>query len=161
MLGCVLTVVGAFSELRARNLFLPPLILFAGIALAEWRIAALLALCLAVVALCVNVLHIKDRIYAKTFPVFAETAAFLARSDIGDEYWLHIARIKRGFIIGISYEEEVDGSQRPAQTRWKEVFSTYEVAEAELLERLEWLARQGGEQTPNLSIERTSPARAG
>lgn len=119
--------------------------------LIEWKVLLGIVLFIACLTLFGVGLNLRERLYAKNYPVFASTPKMLARTVGGPDYLLYIAEIELGFIIGIAYEEQVDGSAHPVKTRWKEVFPSYEIAEQEVIKRCQKLAAEYG--TPNPSIE--------
>ena len=135
------------------------MILFLGIGLMDWRFLVAIALFFALLFMFGLFIELRNQRYARLYPVFSTDPTLLATGTTGHVYHLHIARVHSGFIIGISYEEEIDGTPRTTKTRWKMAFPTYELAEAEVIKRCQDLTARHG--TPNPSIERTSPGKPG
>lgn len=154
-----LWLIPRLMQVWFRYLWLWFLLIFLGIGLFDWRILLSVALLIGSLFLFGPFLDLRDRLYAKHFPIFATAPTMLTRCPVGYEYRLHIAQVKAGYIIGVSYDEDVDGDSHTTQTRWRDVFSTYELAEKELMKRGAALAARYG--SPHPSIERTSPGKPG
>jgi hypothetical protein len=73
--------------------------------------------------------------YTEHFPVFSVPPIDTIHEKNGYIHHLHLRQWGSHFIIGIDYEQEVDGSVSRYKTRWKDRFTSRATAELELRRR--------------------------
>lgn len=133
----------------ATELLYPGVLLSVGVGLLAWRVLVMLLALVSCLALVVWGHQLGERRYARRFPVFkTPPLGSITRKD-GFRYDLHIARIPAGYIIGLSYQTEVDLAPRTCQTRWRDVFPDYPSARRALLKRL--IEKIPADQMPRLA----------
>lgn len=83
----------------------------------------------------------REASYARRFPVFVGSPMETVREENGSEHHFYVREWQSDFIIGVDYEQEVDGTMVRYKTRWKDRFPSRESAEIELRRRFaEWQA---------------------
>jgi hypothetical protein len=156
-------VAPKLAPLSLRYWGLSAALLFIAASLIAWKLLLLIGsaagLLIGGLAIFGYFLSWREQRYARDYPVFASSPALVARSETGQSYQLHVAPTGNGFLIGISYEQEIDSSTQTVRTRWTTTYPTYELAEVEVIKRGQDLAARHG--TPNPSIERTCPGKPG
>lgn len=114
----------------------PAALLAIGIGLLDWRVLLLMVAFFSCFAIYLFWQVQLDKRYARDYPAFSTPPVASIVSKNGFQHDLHIASAAAGFVIGIHYETEIDGNRTTFKTRWKDVFSNYETAKAELYQRL-------------------------
>ena len=93
------------------------------------------ALCAGFLPAVLLLMWLRDRHYERHYPVFAGPVFRSLTDENGDVHHLHIGRTPKGFVIGIDYPLDVDGTPSRLRTRWKDRFPDAASAARELLAR--------------------------
>ncbi|MFZ2266700.1 MAG: hypothetical protein WAV95_03900 [Azonexus sp.] len=130
--GLMMFIDGLFGDtFHPRYTFIGMLLCLFGLTILHW-ITAILAWSLPAWIL---LTWARGEFYAKRFPVFEVPPIDTFRDENGFTHYLHIREWKSRFIIGIDFEDEVDGTVLRNQTRWKDRFLSHTTAEVELRRR--------------------------
>jgi hypothetical protein len=149
-IGLALIILPVYCTLKlidfkeGRYVFLPYTVFAAlvvvGTALCAPGAIGLTVAMFAALILFVAVGHFYDAWYKRNYPVFETEPIRSLKSSSGDFYRLHIAEARGGFIIGIDYDDWIDGRFINFHTKWRTVFPDYCSAEQALVSRYEKLS---------------------
>ncbi|MDR2925097.1 MAG: hypothetical protein LBU76_03995 [Azoarcus sp.] len=98
-----------------KSILFMPVLMVIGVGLIEWRAGLAIAVLFAGVFLWVMIfghrIFVNEERYTRDFPVLKNPPIETVSSGDGLRFDLHIAEVNANFIIGISCETEMDGTQ--------------------------------------------------
>ena len=156
-LAWILPLVHKDGFITLSGCLVPAALLALGIGLLEWRILLLMVAFFGCFAIYLFWQGQLDKRYARDYPAFSTPPVAIIVSKDGFQHDLHVAPAAAGFVIGIHYETEIDGSRMAFKTRWKDVFPDHEAAKAELYRRLPQFIAEDQMQDPSATPRRPLP----